>query len=1271
MRKLAHIQKTILFIIFSFFYLNVSAQNPIVKVDLNMSGRTEAECNDPNYTPWIPDNAASISKTVNGITFTFKKTGNNGSALKATYYKAGIQAPYYARLGCDGMVVDGGNAGAQIELTISGLSTGTHSLMTYHNVIDNPASNTFAPIDVYVNGALTISNLIMSERALTTDALQSSYLTFNATAGQSVVISYRAKTNSSASIKNVYINGFELNTPNVKNQSKNPIPSDGDLHIDGDNGSATLKWTAGNGATKHRIYFGTDKNCVTTGTASSSCYKGEQTSTNYNVYGLYSYYTYYWRVDEITSGGIVTKGNIWVFRPRQLAFPGAEGYGRFAIGGRGGKVVHVTNLNDSGAGSLRDAVENQSGPRTIVFDVAGIIALNTRLVLSDPFVTVAGQTAPGKGICLRKAPFGFTGNDVIGRYLRLRLGAGPTYDGMGLTGANNSILDHCSISWTIDEAFSSRGGKNITLQKTLISEALNAAGHQNYPPGTEHGYAATIGGDVGSFHHNLLAHNYGRNWSLGGGLDGNAYYAGRLDITNNVVYNWGSRATDGGAMEVNFVNNYYKPGAGTTIYYALSMQHENTGLGTQRAYFAGNVMPGKFNESNQTEGRRETFSNGDSKKYECFVSSPFFPSYVTTQSAENAYKIVLSDVGANQPFFDKHDTRIINETKNGTYTYKGSVTGKPGFPDKESDVGGYENYPTESRPSNWDTDQDGLPDFWEKMIGTNPNSASGDFSDSNADSDHNGYTNLEDYLNWMAEIHYFVASGASKTMNLADLFRGFTLNPTYKVTNVVNGIVSILGNTATFQSSNCGFSSFDLTVTDGTGSSMTRKVGVFVESPTPGNCTLKMYDCNGDVDGTASLDNCGICSGGNTGVTACSGSIQGEEFCSAVGVQEAKNTGFISSGYVNFDNAIGSKGTWNIYAQADGSASIAVRYANGGTTARSMAVSVNGNSQTNLNAPPTGSWTTWNAEYITLNLKAGPNIIQFTSTSADGGPNIDLLAFSDSRLSKGSCATDCNGVFGGTAFIDTCGTCVAGNTGKVACTRDCEGNWGGTAHLDNCGTCIGNKNGFDECSNSMEAEVACAVDGIMLESKNEGFSGSGYVNADNEQGAAISWALNSTQNQTATISFRYANGGDTARDGQLFINGSPAGNVLLPPTGSWTNWKVATIKLNVNSGANELTLSAITTNGLPNIDLLSFSEGVSGGTCLITSVLKNKTSKLNIYPNPTQDKVYWDSEQSWILMNAQGKERAKGNGSEADLSFYPIGLYILKVNNSMFEIIKN
>src|SRR6185503_15402897 len=312
------------------------------------------------------------------------------------------------------------------------------------------------------------------------------------------------------------------------------------------------------------------------------------------------------------------------------------------------------NLNDAGPGSLRAAVEAE-GPRTVVFNVSGLITLESRLIIrgANSNLTVAGQTAPGNGICLRKFNVGMLGGrDVILRYLRVRPGniSGTTLDGMGMASSDRCIIDHCSISWTLDEAFSSRSPTNITLQRTLVSEALNEAGHKKYPPGTQHGYAASIGGDIGSFHHNLLAHCAGRNWSLAGGLDKKGFYIGRLDIRNNVVYNWKHRATDGGAHEVNFVNNFYKPGPGTLSFHALNAQYGGF-PGTQRYFIEGNVMPGYFDVTNQDVGRKATTERGGSlpTNYSPWVEAPFFEPHVKTQSAREAFENVLANVGCNFP----------------------------------------------------------------------------------------------------------------------------------------------------------------------------------------------------------------------------------------------------------------------------------------------------------------------------------------------------------------------------------------------------------------------------------------------------------------------------------------------------------------------------------------------------------------------------------------------------------------------------------------------
>ncbi len=830
---------------------NIFAQNPVVKIDFDQSGRQSAEVSEPGYIPWvITTNTAS--RTENGVTFTITRVGDKGDILGTNWYKTGIQAPSYARLVCDGLTVKNGtaNEGGQIEVRIGGLETGTHTLLAFLNAVDSPVY-TFSPIDISIDGNLVIDNLIPSVRALKTADAKSAYLTFQATTGTDVIILFAAERSGTETYKNVMLNGFELNTPNIFNQATNPSPKHNDEHVELSSGSKTLTWTSAINAVSHNIYFGTDLAALEAAGTSSPEYKGNQIKANasYLINGLYTGATYYWRIDEILANNEIIKGNTWRFRPAQLAFPDAEGYGRFARGGRGGKVVAVTNLNDSGPGSLREAVTNDIGPRTIVFNTSGIIQLDSRLVSNQPYVTIAGQTAPGKGICIRKAPFGITGNDAIVQNVRVRLGGGATFDGMGLTGADNSIIDHCSISWTIDEAFSSRSGKNITLQRTLISEALNAAGHQNYPAGTEHGYAATIGGDIGSFHHNLLAHCYGRNWSLGGGLDGSGAYAGRMDITNNVVYNWGSRTTDGGTKEVNFVNNYYKPGAGSKIFVAFSADNENTGTGMQQCYFNGNVMPGYFDENNQTIGRRSTYKNGATNTYDNFVGTPFFPSYVTTQSAKNAYKIVLSDVGCIQPEFDDHDQRIITETLNGTYTYRGSVTNKPGFPDNESDVGGYESYPEITRDVNWDTDQDGLPNWWETIIGTNTNSGTGDFSDANADADLDGYTNLDKYLQWMSLPHYDSPAGNKISINIQKLSRGFTSGVSYSLSNIVNGNTTLNSDIVEFTPTAAGLCSFDFSVTDNEGGTMTRKVNIVsgyssnlsVEKPNKENTSFKVW----------------------------------------------------------------------------------------------------------------------------------------------------------------------------------------------------------------------------------------------------------------------------------------------------------------------------------------------------------------------------------------------------------------------------------------------
>jgi hypothetical protein len=789
----------------------------VVKVDFDFFQRRLEEVHDPSYDSWVINEGKEDDKSFNNVSFKLK--GN----FTSKWYKVGMSAPFYNKLGSDGLVT-----AENLELKISGLKAGKHTLLTFHNAFDVITGKTFSPIKIYVNGKLQ-ETVNASQRANAKIDASMAYITFNAEKGKDVIVRFEIDPASNPDVvKQIVINGFEIDTPNLMNQARTPEPKNRDEHVEVGK-TLTLKWDAVKNVAFHKIYFGEDKNAVENANESSKEFKGKLTDKSFTVSDLYSGTTYYWRVDEVDNNGEVTLGNIWSFKPAQLAFPGAEGYGRYAVGGRGGKVIEVTNLNDDGPGSLRDAINQEIGPRTIVFTVSGNIKLASRLVANQPYITIAGQTAPGEGITISRAPIGLTGNDGVVRFLKVRIGGGTTFDGMGLTGADYSIIDHCSISWTIDESFSSRGAHHITLQRTLISEALNVAGHDKYPAGKMHGFAATIGGDIGSFHHNLLAHNYGRNWSIGGGLNGDGYYTGRLDITNNVVYNWGQRTTDGGANEVNFVNNFYKPGASTKIFVALNAQHEGVGKGMQRYYFNGNIMPGYFDEKSQEKGRKSTISHNEKVDYETFVDKPFFPSYVETQSAKAAYKNVLSDVGANQPFFDKHDNRIVDETLKGTFTYKGSKSGLGGMIDNEQDAGGWPNFASETRPSDWDTDHDGLPNWWEKAFGLNENSKAGDFSDANQDADKDGFTQLDNYLDWLAQPHYFVNSGEKKTLNATDYFKGYENKPVYTFSDLKNGKVVLKGKEIQFTAVEKGFASFVVTVKDADGDSMSRTINFFVK----------------------------------------------------------------------------------------------------------------------------------------------------------------------------------------------------------------------------------------------------------------------------------------------------------------------------------------------------------------------------------------------------------------------------------------------------------
>lgn len=837
----------------SVFHTTSSAE---LRVDINNSNRPVSEGLAPGFTPWAEENrwysgSRIIAQSFGEIRAEISVIEPTRAAFSPGYWKAGVQnSDLNVKLIGDGIKVepdDGGDRGAVVELRLTGLAPGPHTLVTYHNAWDNFTPSLAPQLQFELNGERVPPELTTTVRGTSPTEVASALFSFEVLPNQDVVLEISADTTVSAANYNVYLNGFEVDTASPKRKATEPIPSHSDEHVAANDGTLLLQWKPAPQAVTHHLFLATNLSNIREADIDSPYFMGSTPTPNFKLTHLNSHRTYYWRVDEADSQQNITQGDIWSFRPRQLAFPGAEGYGRFARGGRDGIVVKVTNLNDRGPGSFRAAIEEHQGPRTIVFDVAGLITLESDLILGNEqsYITIAGQTAPGNGICVRKHQFGMSGaTDVICRFIRSRPGdiSGVTLNGSGMAGVDHTIMDHCSISWGLDELMSTRNAKNVTLQRTLLSEALNVAGHDKYPPNTAHGFAASVGGDIASLHHNLLAHCEGRNWSLAGGLDGDGLFAGRLDIFNNVVYNWGKRTTDGGAHEVNFVNNYYQAGPAKIVNRILIAQYENF-PGTQRYYYAGNVMPGTYSLDQQDRSRSYT---GIPQGYSPWVDQPFFPSHATVEPAQQAYKSVLSDVGCNLPRQDGIDARIIDETLEGRVTYFGSLSGRPGLPDSQSDVGGWANhYPTAERPGDWDSDNDGLPGWWEKIKGLNPNSAANDFSDSNADLDEDGFTNLEDYLNWIARPHYECSRDTHVDIDLAPLTKGFgKASPIYSIISETQGRATLLPNSSiarfTPDTANASLGQFTFQVADTEGDLTQVPVNIHINEPRKDSLTLKI-----------------------------------------------------------------------------------------------------------------------------------------------------------------------------------------------------------------------------------------------------------------------------------------------------------------------------------------------------------------------------------------------------------------------------------------------
>ena len=440
------------------------------------------------------------------------------------------------------------------------------------------------------------------------------------------------------------------------------------------------------------------------------------------------------------------------------AFPGAEGHGMYTIGGRGGRVIKVTNLNDSGEGSLRTAVEAE-GPRIVVFEVSGTIELERRLKIRNEYITIAGQTAPGDGICIKNQEvFLDASEEVIVRYIRFRMGdeSQQQADAFGGQKNKNVIIDHCSVSWSTDECASFYANQNFTMQWCLVGESLHHSVHES----GKHGYGGVWGGKKASFHHNLLAHHDSRNPRLGEYASSYAL-SDLVDIRNNVIYNWQGNSCYGGeGMNVNMVNNYYKAGPATIKHQDRIVAIRNR-IETWdplyniwgKFYINGNVLTESERATNDNWNYGVQFDSkwshiSNTERQNLRLESPLETGIVTTNTTEEAYQKVLKFAGASLKR-DLVDQRIIHDVTTGTATCMDGGNGSTnGFIDTQDAVGGWPEL--ESLPAPVDIDDDGMPDEWETANGLDPSNP----GDGNKDFNNDGYTNIEDYLNSLTLQYY-------------------------------------------------------------------------------------------------------------------------------------------------------------------------------------------------------------------------------------------------------------------------------------------------------------------------------------------------------------------------------------------------------------------------------------------------------------------------------------------------------------------------------------
>jgi len=887
--------------------------------------------------------------------------------------------------------------------------------------------------------------------------------------------------------------------------------------------------------------------------------------------------TYYWRVDSVRCDGI-ERGPVWDFKTKLPAFPGAEGFGKWASGGRGGSVYHVTNLNDSGNGSFRDAVSQAN--RTVVFDVGGVIKIGERIIVSKD-ITIAGQTAPGEGVAVYGNGLSYTdANRSITRFMRYRMGVGGTSgkDAIALADGTNMIFDHCSIAWGRDENFSISGGTGEDPGFITIQDCIIAMGLETHSCG---GLIQDFNGV--SLFRNLYIDNDTRNPKV----------KGINDFTNNVVYNWDDAAYILGDSEAdsyaNVCDNYFISGP-------------NTGAA---AFTRGNLNFHIYARNNWHDSNRNGLLDGAVLAQASYgtvdwQTVPYdYSSVRTLMPPQAALKYIASRAGASYPVRDKVDTRLVKELM--TYGTSGQLISN----ENNTPIYGIGILDNGINPT--DSDQDGMPDYWESSIaGLNLNIA-----DNNGDINANGYTNLEDYLNWLGGSHADMQKNSPAKIDLRVFNSGFNAGAAYTVLNVTHGtaVMEADGYMVRYTPDSDYVGLAELTYTFNDGSSITDTVSLLVSAY--GGHPLPPFYPTGLVNG---LD-----------YAYYEGSWDFlPDFSALTPVQQGTSAGFdistasvedgfacVFEGYID----IPTSGPYTFYTNSDDGSKL---YIDGGIVVSSDGV--HGSQERSGRAA----------------LLAGKHAIRVTFFDKTGGqrlevrwagPGFDRQLIPNNVLYRGSLDTIAPAVPTGLWAIAGNGTVSldwAGNTdADLAGYNIYRTTVSGGTYTQLNTTVLTNSNYIDtgptngalyhytitavdtaqnESDKASEVSAApaitaslviqestvgfCSVDGTV-DNNNAGFTGAGFANGTNATGAGVNWKISVPAAGTYTFTWRFANGTTTARPANLLVDGATAVSGLsFAGTGAWTTWTTISQPVTLIAGTHTIRLEPMTSSGLANIDYL-------------------------------------------------------------------------------------